>query len=146
VPPRAEVCVDVLCAAPGPCFLQALARGNRLGVYMADGIADILPKKQFQVRVINTSERARKLPKGMILGHVLPHPTGIIALADFKGSCGTYRKPPEEGHSPSSVDVAWFSLRQDPPPVPDRPDMDGETWKEDLDLAHLTPQERKTVF
>jgi hypothetical protein len=32
VPPRADVCVDVLCAAPGLCFLQALARGNSLGV------------------------------------------------------------------------------------------------------------------
>jgi hypothetical protein len=56
VPPRAEVCVEVLCAAPGLCLLQALARGNSLGVYMANGIADILPNKPFQVRVINTSE------------------------------------------------------------------------------------------
>jgi hypothetical protein len=82
VPPRAEVCVEVQCAAPGLCFLQALARGNSLGIYMANGIADILPNKPFQVRVINTSEIARKIPKGMILGHALPHPTGIIALAD----------------------------------------------------------------
>lgn len=146
VPPRAEVCVDVHCAAPGLCFLQALASGNSLGVYMANGIADILPNTPFQVRVINTSDRARKIPKGMILGHALPHPTGIIALADDEGSGGTYRKMSEEGPSPSPEDVAWFSLRQDPPPVPDRPDVEGETWKEDLDLAHLTPQERKNVY
>jgi hypothetical protein len=62
----------------GLCFLQALFRGNNVGVYMANGIADILPNKPFQVRVINTSERVRKRPKGMILGHALPHPTGII--------------------------------------------------------------------
>ena len=82
----------------------------------------------------------------MILGHALPHPTGIIALADDEGSGGTYRKMSEEGPSPSPEDVAWFSLRQDPPPVPDRPDVEGEIWKEDLDLAHLTPQERKNVY
>jgi hypothetical protein len=82
----------------------------------------------------------------MILGHALPHPTGIIALADDEESCGKYRKPPEEGQVPSATDVARFSLRQYPPPVPDRPDVDGETWKEDLDQTHLTPQERKTVF
>jgi hypothetical protein len=32
VPPRAEVCVNVPCAAPGLCFLQALALGNSMGV------------------------------------------------------------------------------------------------------------------
>jgi hypothetical protein len=82
----------------------------------------------------------------MILGHALPHPTGIIALADDEESCGEYRKPPEEGQVPSATDVAWLSLRPDPPPVTDRPDVDGETWKKDLDLAHLTPQERKNVY
>jgi hypothetical protein len=97
VPPRTEVYVDVLCSAPGLCFLQALARGNSMGVYMANGIADIQPNKPFQVRVINISEIARKIPKGMILGHALPHPTGIIAVADDEESCGEYRKPPEEG-------------------------------------------------
>jgi hypothetical protein len=106
VSPRAEVCVDVLCAAPGLRFVQALARGNSLVVYMANGISDILPNKPFQVRVINTSERARKLPKGMTLGHALPHPTGIITLADDEGNCGTYRNPAEEGQYRSSADVA----------------------------------------
>jgi hypothetical protein len=124
VSPRAEVCVEVLCAAPGLCFLQALARGNSLGIYMANGIADILPNKAFQVRVINTSEIARNIPKGMILWHALPHPTGIIALADDEESCGEYRKPLEEGQIPSATDVAWFLLRSDPPPVPDEPDVD----------------------
>jgi hypothetical protein len=133
VPPRAEVCVEVLFATPGLCFLQALPRGNTLGVYMANGIADILLNQPFEVRVIKTSEIARKIPKGMILGHVLPHPTGIIALADDEESCGKYRTPPEEGQAPSATDVAWFSLIQDQPPVPDRPDVGGETWKEDLD-------------
>jgi hypothetical protein len=79
---------------------------------MANGIANILPKKPFQVRVINTSELARKLPKGMILGHALPHLTGIIALADDEESCGKYRKPPEEGQAPSPTDVAVVQKQQ----------------------------------
>jgi hypothetical protein len=36
----------------------------------------------------NTSELARKIPKGMILGPDLPYPTGIIALDDDEESCG----------------------------------------------------------
>jgi hypothetical protein len=67
---------------------------------MANGIADILPNKPFQVRVINTSEIARQIPKGMILGHALPHTTEIIALADDEESCGEYRKPPGRRPSP----------------------------------------------
>jgi hypothetical protein len=82
----------------------------------------------------------------MILGHAFPHPTGIIALADDEESCGEYRKPPEEGQVPSATDVAWFYLRSDPSPVPERPDVDGVTWKEDLNLAHLTPKEREKVY
>jgi hypothetical protein len=34
----------------------------------------------------------------------------------------------------------------DPPPLPDRPDVEGALWKQDVDLAHLTPQESETVF
>jgi Retroviral aspartyl protease len=82
LPPRAECQVWVYCAAPGLRFLQALQKGNALGVYMANGVAEILPMQLFPVRLINTSDRDRKLPKGMIVGHELPHTLGIVAIAD----------------------------------------------------------------
>jgi Retroviral aspartyl protease len=93
VPPRAEICVEVLCAAPGLCFLQALARGNSLGVYMANGIAGILPNQPFQVRVINTSEIARKITKGMILGHACPIPRGSSPSLTMRKDAVTTESP-----------------------------------------------------
>jgi hypothetical protein len=49
---------------------------------MANGVAEILPMQPFPVRLINTSDRERKLPKWMIDGHALSHPLGIVAVAD----------------------------------------------------------------
>jgi hypothetical protein len=74
--------VWVYCAAPGLSFLQALQKGNALGLYMANGVAEILRMQPFPVRLINTSDRERKLQKGMLLGHALTHPLGIVAIAD----------------------------------------------------------------
>jgi hypothetical protein len=35
---------------------------------------------------------------------------------------------------------------QDPPPLPDRPGIEGELWREDVNLTHLLPHEREKVF
>ena len=131
VPARAECTVWVQCAAPGLRFLQALQRGNTLGTYMANGVAEILPMQPFAVRVINTSDKERRLPKGMILGHALPHPLGIVAVTELEKSSRLQEQ---------------YVLTQDPPPLPDRPDVDGPNWREEVDLNHLTPQEREKVF
>jgi hypothetical protein len=151
--PRAECLVWVQCASSGLRFLQALRKGSTLGVYMANGVADVMPLKPFQVRVINTSERERKLHKGMILGHALPHLKGIVALVDEMGSNQT----PEPSFSEHSeyADEERRTCKgpdeqcvrgQDPPPLPDRPEIEGDLWREDVDLALLTPQERERVF
>jgi hypothetical protein len=55
IPPRAECLVWVQCAAPGLRFLQAQLGTHSNGVYMANGVADILPLQPFPIRVINTS-------------------------------------------------------------------------------------------
>jgi hypothetical protein len=39
-----------------------------------------------------------------------------------------------------------YAMGMDPPPLPDRPDVEGALWKQYVDLAHLTLQERETVF
>jgi hypothetical protein len=49
---------------------------------MANGVAEILRMQPFPVRLINTSDREQKLQKGMLLGHALTHPLGIVAIAD----------------------------------------------------------------
>jgi hypothetical protein len=43
------------------------------------------------------------------------------------------------------VIVLQYALTQNPPPLPDRPDVDGSNWREDVDLNHLTPWEREQV-
>jgi hypothetical protein len=39
---------------------------DALGISMANGIADVLPLQPFPVKVLNTSQRERVLPKGMV--------------------------------------------------------------------------------
>jgi hypothetical protein len=131
VPARTESTVWVQCAAPGLRFLQAVQRGNTLGTYIANGVAEILPMQPFAVRVVNLSDRERKIPKGMILGHALPHPLGIFAVTELEKS------PLLPGQ---------YALTKNPPPLPDRPDVDGPNWREDVDLNQLTPQRRERVF
>jgi hypothetical protein len=74
LPPRSECVVPVQCAAPWLRFLQALLRDNATGLHMANGVAEILPTHPFTVRVVNTSMKIRRLPKGMVLGHALTTP------------------------------------------------------------------------
>jgi hypothetical protein len=63
---------------------------------MANGIADILPLQPFPIKVLKTSKFYRVIHKGMVLGHALPYPKGIIALTS-----------------------------EEPPPALERPDVDG---------------------
>jgi hypothetical protein len=39
-----------------------------------------------------------------------------------------------------------YSSAREPPPLPDRPDVEESLWKESVALAHLTPQERENVL
>jgi hypothetical protein len=82
LPPRSERVVPVQCAAPGLRFLQSRLRDNATGVHMANGFAEILPNHPLPIRVANTSMKIRLLPKGMVLGHVLPHPTAMAAFIE----------------------------------------------------------------
>jgi len=118
IPAFSEFTVRVHCQSPGLRFLQFEAKHHEsLGISMANGIADILPLQPFPVKVLNLSERDRVLPKGMILGHALSHPKGIIALTS-----------------------------EEAPPFPERPDVDGELWKEEVNLNHLLPKQREIVW
>jgi hypothetical protein len=81
--PRSETNVLVQCAAPGLNFLQASLRGQNIGTYMTNGVADIVPLRPFCDRVVNTSTKERHLPKGMVLGHAIRHPQAIVSIADL---------------------------------------------------------------
>jgi hypothetical protein len=55
IPTRSESLVEVQCDAPGLRFLQRSLRNSSTEVYMANGLAEILPNRIFQVTVVNAS-------------------------------------------------------------------------------------------
>jgi hypothetical protein len=109
-------------------------------VHMANGVAEIWPHQPFTVRVVNTSTKIHRLPKGMVLGHALPHPTSMMALIADTDVVGV----PETETPPSSQDSTVgnqeqvkgnlspmeYGLERDPPPLPDRPNVEGDAWQE----------------
>jgi hypothetical protein len=143
IPARSESLVEVQCDAPGLRFLQASLRHSSTGVYMANGLAEILPNRIFQVRVVNASWTDRLLPKGMIPGYAMPHPTGIVSQVDKEAEplAKTVPKGLQVSLSPED-----YAMGMDPSHLPDRPDVEGTLWKQDVDISHLTPQEREKVL
>jgi hypothetical protein len=49
---------------------------------MANGVAEIFPNQPIHIRVVNTSMKIRRLPKGIVLCHALPLPTAIAAFIE----------------------------------------------------------------
>jgi hypothetical protein len=73
----------VTSSTSGLCFLQNSGRTHeRHEISMANGVAEVQAHVPFGVRVINTSNQSRSLPKGIILGWALPHPAQILAVSD----------------------------------------------------------------
>ena len=145
LPPRSECAVTVQCAAPGLRFLQARSRDNATGVHMANGVAEILPNQPFTVRVVNTSTKIRRLPKAMVLGHALPHPTAMVTLIeDPDGPEDSSQADSDQYRNESSP--MEYVIHRDPPPLPDRPDVDGDTWKEAVQLSHLPEADRAEIL
>jgi hypothetical protein len=62
--------------------VSAISSKDAHGVQMANSIAEVLPLESFAIRVFNRSRKECRLPNGMVLGHALPHPKGIVALVD----------------------------------------------------------------
>jgi hypothetical protein len=136
LPPRSGCVVPVQCAAPGLRFLKSQLRDNATGVHMANGVAEIFPTQPFTVRVVNTLLKIRRLPKGMVLGHALPHPTAMVALIEDPD----VSEDPTDGDNERArkeLSPMEYGLQRDPPPLPDRPDVEGDTWKEPVQLDQL---------
>jgi hypothetical protein len=142
LPPRSECVISEQCAAPGLRFLQARLRDNATGVHMANGVAEILPNQPFPIRVVNASMKIRRLPKGMVLGHALPHPTAMAALIEDPKVVklpGISTTPPsgalkdftagDNGQGREELPPMEYGLQGDPPPLPDRPDVEGDAWR-----------------
>jgi hypothetical protein len=147
----------VQCAAPGLRFLQERLRDNVIGVHMANGVAEIWPNQPFTVRVVNTLMNIHRLPNGMVHGHALPHPTSIIALiADTDVlDVPEIQTPPPSSHDftvgdQEQVREKWppmeYGLERDAPPLPDRPNVEGDAWREAVQLGHLQGKARAEIL
>jgi hypothetical protein len=73
----------------------------------------------------------------------MPEPTGFFSLKEQEAESLVKAVP-------MGLQVALYpevyAMGMDPPPLPDRPDVEGALWKKDVDLAHLSPQEHETVL
>jgi hypothetical protein len=93
---------------------------------------------------------------GMVLGHALPHPTSMMALIADTDVLDV----PETETPPSSQDFTVgdqkqvraklspmeYGLERDPPPLPDRPNVEGDAWQEAGQLGHLNGDERAEIL
>jgi hypothetical protein len=156
LPPRSECVVPVQCAAPGLRFLQARLRDNATEVHMANGVAEIWPNQPFTVRVVNTSMKTHRLLKGMVLGHAMPHQTSMFALmadTDVVAVPETATPPPSQDFTVGDQEQVReklspmeYGLERDPTPQPDRPNVEGDSWQEALQLGHLNGEERAEIL
>ncbi len=98
---------------------------------MANGVADPIPLRPFRVRVMNLSHVARFLPKDMVLGDAMPHPTRVVTLVD-EGE----RFSLDSGYATPSA-----SPKEEELLTPTE-----SSWKDEIDLAHLELHVRAEVF
>jgi hypothetical protein len=159
LPPRSECVIAVQCAAPGLRFLQARLRENATGVHMANGVAEILPNQPFTIWVVNTSMKVCLLPSGMFLGQAIPQPTAMAALiedSEVTKVQGTSTTPTsgalkdftagDHGQEREVLLPMEYGLQGDPPPLPDRPDVEGDSWRKSVQLGHLPGEDRDEIL
>jgi hypothetical protein len=79
----------------------------------------------------------------VVLGHALPHSKGIVSLvedvAEVLRPYGRSELLRNEQENMASSDGRI-------PQILDRPEVDGDLWKEQVDLAHLLLQERTRIL
>ncbi len=83
LPPLSEEDVSIQIAVTGMTLLQPIEKTHaaRL-VSLASGVADVRPLTPFMAKVINLCHKEQRLPKRMIIGYAIPHPTLLITLRD----------------------------------------------------------------
>jgi hypothetical protein len=130
IPPRCEAHVTAQIDASELCLIQNRIRaGPGQGLSLANGVAEVRPHVTFKVRMINTSHRERVLPKGMILGAALPHPTQVISIAgDAAEHADNQRKTPRP--SEGEVDAS----------------KETPTLADQVNMGHLNEDEKGAVL
>jgi hypothetical protein len=134
VPARCEAHVEVTTAVEGLCGLTHHSKLSAGPVTLASGVAEICPHIPFRVRVINPSERPYTLPKGMLIGMASPRPLNVINVGAVEEAEDPDMDLPHASH-PEGLTTA-------PPPRP----PSTSKWEEEVDLSHLSSEERQAVL
>jgi hypothetical protein len=84
--------VEVTSAASGMYQIFHHTKPSAPAITLASGIAEIRPNVPFRVRVINPTNRAHSLSKGMVIGIAAPAPARVFSL-DAHGA--KFCEPPQ---------------------------------------------------
>jgi hypothetical protein len=98
ISPRCEAHVEVTSVASGLYQIFHHTKPSATAITLASGIAEIRPNVPFWVRVINPTNRAHSLSKGMVIGIAAAAPARVFSL-DAHGA--KFCEPPQ-GYSHSS--------------------------------------------
>jgi hypothetical protein len=103
IPPRFEAHVEVTSDSSGLYQIFHHTKPSAPAINLASGIADIRRNIPFRVRVINPTNRAHSLSKGMVIGIAAPAPARVFSLdAHWAKFC----EPPQGyGRSSEGLDV-----------------------------------------
>jgi hypothetical protein len=103
IPPQCEAHVEVTFAASGLYQIFHHTKPSAPAITLASGIAEIRPNVPFRVRVINPTNRAHYLSKGMVIGIAAPAPARVFYL-DAHGA--KFCEPPQGyGNSPEGLNA-----------------------------------------
>ena len=158
VPPRTEAHIEVTSACHGLFMVVHNAKPSAPRVTLARGIAEIRAQVPFRVRIINPTTRVQVLPKGMVIGLADPHPSRVFTVDqdDRANVVGTIRGVAEEPidimpkfrESHSGVTACTGRSKEPKTQDVEKIPENGQTsnWKDEVDLAHLSADERDAVL
>ena len=158
IPPRTESHIEVTSACNGLKLVVHHSKPTGPPVTLAWGIAEIRAQVPFRVRIINPTDRIQILPKGMVIGLAEPHPSRVITINEFEGvnavsACDaivTEERDVTSRLSESHAGVDIFAEHKEEPRTQEKnkePMSNPKcTWKEEVDLAHLSADEREAVL
>jgi hypothetical protein len=93
----------------------------------------------------------------MVFGHARPHPTSMVALiadTDVVDVPETATPPPsshdftvgDQEQVREKMPPVEYGLERDPPSLPDRPNVEGDAWREAVQLGHLQGEARAEIL
>jgi hypothetical protein len=95
----------------------------------------------------------------MVLCHALTHPTVMVAfiadseVVEILGTSTTHPSgTPKDftagyhGQEREELPPMEYGLQRDPPPLPDRRDVEGGSWREAVQLGHLPGEDRHEIL